>query len=1499
MVRLMPAGGPPDQEKRARRAQRSTRGSRDWGKTLARALCLVFGLIGLVPLSGGLLLRSSPVLNWAERETSRLLAEKLGLSARYDVALSLLPLKLEVKNLVVPDQSEDEPAIFARLIAVQPRFFSLLAGRIDVGDIEIADTSVRLVIEEGRLQNIAHRFVRQKKSGGLELDRAPFRSLAITSASVDLRVDGRRVLANGIDVDTFVERGLNFDLAVRVESALVSTRHALSAEQKSTENSASSQSISTPGGLDASWEDPSAQQAFDEDRLCALDLRAELSPSGVFVRRLSLLGIVDDDPATGSLPACDPASDQRVALRMSQLHLTPGESGRFDPKQLPTISGQLMFRAPMSLLARLDPKLEGRGWAGFSGSLSYDGQTRLPELSGRLSGAGLRLNGYGIASSLRAELLVTGDVVRIPEMEVGWGNGTARLRGIEVRPFDESIPLRVEHVSTQKIDMPGVMRDVNVTEHAWVDWNFGRTEVRDVRGTIVPFTIDGAVDGRTKDFVVWDRGFDDPARRRMVGIDRARVVGRFRAHQKALEFYDCLVSFGESRLPVDLVSVGFRPQRLVVRLKEEGGTLELADLSPVADIDLAGRSDIYVDLEGPMKHPILEGTLAVDDLVIGGFEAGNIERSKVHFEPLFVEFRELKGRKGVMDYALNEARLDFDGPAKVEFTSDLHSERFSLSEFFEVFHFDEDPRFEGIFGEGRVDGQLRYLLGGPDDACGGGRLLVEGTTQLDQARALGEEFSGGEGEFYLDWFDMEAGMQGMRVDVPHLVLRKGSGSLFGSLQILDDGPLWGDLIVSRIPISRLDMLGPWGEGKDGFLTGFAHLSGSVDAPAFSSVLHTSELQSLGTSLPASHAELRLVAGAKTTRTSVKKTGCGRPVAPEYDPSSDDETGRFELVGRFFGGQVLVDDMTLERGSQAVVRGQARIERLDAARLATFFGGETVGGFISEGHVTGRLDVEEYFLDKPFDSKAKLSLSALEARRGQVLIALTGQEAAFELGSGELVSRKVSLSASRAKQLKGTLDLELRLDSELQLDAAVVLRPTSLSLLASSVNAIEQADGSLSAELRLQGPLNDPVVDGQLRVTDGSIQLPGIAAPVRELDLDLRLNRKGLVVERGTAEWGGGSVEVQGRAPLARGVWGAAEIQIATRRVQLALEEGVEVEFDSQLNLSLPTLDEAEETLPRLSGTVDLLGARYEKPMNVTADLASLAARGAKTEIESYDPTKDHLRFDILFRSNRPLVVENELVETTLRLDPAGVRLTGTNQRFGAVGTVEVEDGGKVFLRRNEFELQSGLVRFNDPTELSPEVDVSAVTEYRRYDSFGGDEEGAASGPSAVTSGSGNWRIVMHAYGPPDNLTVDLSSDPPLAQDDIFLLLTVGLTRTELDQSRNSGVGSSVALEALGTLSGAESAVTDTVPVDEFRFGSTFSSRSGRTEPTVTIGKRLSERIRASVTTSLSETSEVRSNVEYRATEQVSVEGSFDNGRNVASAAGGNLGGDVRWRIEFR
>src|SRR5262249_24418359 len=142
------------------------------------------------------------------------------------------------------------------------------------------------------------------------------------------------------------------------------------------------------------------------------------------------------------------------------------------------------------------------------------------------------------------------------------------------------------------------------------------------------------------------------------------------------------------------------------------------------------------------------------------------------------------------------------------------------------------------------------------------------------------------------------------------------------------------------------------------------------------------------------------------------------------------------------------------------------------------------------------------------------------------------------------------------------------------------------------------------------------------------------------------------------------------------------------------------------------------------------------------------------------------------------------------------------------------------------------------------------------------------------------------------------SDPMLSQEDIVLLLTVGMTRAELDRSTSS-LGESVGLEALSSLTGADKAVKNVVPItDEFRFGSWYSSVSGQIEPTVTLGKRLTDNVRASVTTGITENREVQSNLEWKLSDKLSVDGTYDNLNDISSSALGNIGADLRWHIDF-
>src|SRR3954468_3675817 len=94
---------------------------RDWGRALALGFCVLFALIGAVPIALGLLVRTTPVREWAARETAAVLARELGVSARYDVRVQAWPMVVALENLVVEASDGGTPFLYVERVAARPR----------------------------------------------------------------------------------------------------------------------------------------------------------------------------------------------------------------------------------------------------------------------------------------------------------------------------------------------------------------------------------------------------------------------------------------------------------------------------------------------------------------------------------------------------------------------------------------------------------------------------------------------------------------------------------------------------------------------------------------------------------------------------------------------------------------------------------------------------------------------------------------------------------------------------------------------------------------------------------------------------------------------------------------------------------------------------------------------------------------------------------------------------------------------------------------------------------------------------------------------------------------------------------------------------------------------------------------------------------------------------------------------------------------------------------
>src|SRR6202044_3846443 len=101
---------------------------------------------------------------------------------------------------------------------------------------------------------------------------------------------------------------------------------------------------------------------------------------------------------------------------------------------------------------------------------------------------------------------------------------------------------------------------------------------------------------------------------------------------------------------------------------------------------------------------------------------------------------------------------------------------------------------------------------------------------------------------------------------------------------------------------------------------------------------------------------------------------------------------------------------------------------------------------------------------------------------------------------------------------------------------------------------------------------------------------------------------------------------------------------------------------------------------------------------------------------------------------------------------------------------------ELFYRGVRYQLQRGIIAFQDPDQTAPVLDISVTTTVEQYN------------------------LTLNLRGPFDKLTTSYVSDPPLATADIINLLATGQTTQQSASSQSTD--SIIASQAAGQFSGS-------------------------------------------------------------------------------------------------
>ena len=290
-------------------------------------------------------------------------------------------------------------------------------------------------------------------------------------------------------------------------------------------------------------------------------------------------------------------------------------------------------------------------------------------------------------------------------------------------------------------------------------------------------------------------------------------------------------------------------------------------------------------------------------------------------------------------------------------------------------------------------------------------------------------------------------------------------------------------------------------------------------------------------------------------------------------------------------------------------------------------------------------------------------------------------------------------------------------------------------------------GRATGVIEMLGTLDRPRFEGIAEIAQGSFRLPGGQTILSGIDGTILLSEDEVVVD------GSGFRFMQGR--------GIANGRVNWRNGIISLDLAGEVS-----GLRYPVFSGLNARLSgpwRLNGPTDDLHISGD----LKVDRASLQRREAPSMLilewfggASSPPGEGGPSLDLRIEADQTIELRSPFIRL---VGSANLHVTGTTNRPGLVGKVEFEEGGEITLQNRRYDLERGIFTFADPDRIDPSIELQLITLVQ------------------------NYQVTLRVSGTSDRLIPQVTSNPPLPQEQVYSLLAMG-HRSDSLGSGAMGVG---------------------------------------------------------------------------------------------------------------
>ena len=391
---------------------------------------------------------------------------------------------------------------------------------------------------------------------------------------------------------------------------------------------------------------------------------------------------------------------------------------------------------------------------------------------------------------------------------------------------------------------------------------------------------------------------------------------------------------------------------------------------------------------------------------------------------------------------------------------------------------------------------------------------------------------------------------------------------------------------------------------------------------------------------------------------------------------------------------------------------------------------------------------------------------------------------FTVNSLELRGKELGLYAQGELDFQGNFDLAL--------DGIVDLRPFLMFLPKSA--GITSLDGRVQLICNVRGTFLEPEVEGIAEIQKGSVHLLAYPDPIRNIEGKIAFTKGNIDIIQLGGNVGGGTFGMEGTLSYHGITPDTFNVEIEGKNITIQnLVEALRLTVSPRIRLT------GDLKSQKLAGDILVHEALYTKDVDVQT---LLPEKSRKISIDT-GQKESQLELDIYVRAPKDIQVRNKFARLDMR---ANLRIQGTPANPQLEGRVELESG-KVQFGDITYRILSGVLDFNDPLRLNPEMNIQVETVIQEY------------------------TVYLGVVGPLSQFTLDMRSEPELSQAQITRLLAAG--------SGSGTNGYDVVTKPLQTL--VEGQLERAIKLDRFTvdMNSLLASPDGTDAATrVTLGKRL-------------------------------------------------------------